>query len=188
MVKGLFVSKMQTLKIAKVLRRGGVIAHQTSTLAGIGASPLCPAAVVKVQRFKQRQAPFLLLADSKKTALRQAVNISKDLRKLSTSSWAGAVTLVFKARKHLHPACYQGGYVAVRVDSDGQTRQLAKACGGLMLSSSFNRKSQPLLPLHNCTRFRYHRHINQVLPSAKLTGGNASSIYKITGRKVVQLR
>jgi len=182
------MTKIQTLKAAKVLQQGGVIAHQTSTLAGIAASPLCSAAVAKVQRFKQRQAPFLLLADAKKTALRQAVYISKDLRKLSTSSWAGAVTLVFKARKHLHPACYQGGYIAVRVDSDSQTRQLAKACGGLMLSSSFNRKSQPLMPLHRRTRFRNQRHINKVLPSAKLTGGNASSIYKITGKKVVQLR
>ncbi|PCI02228.1 MAG: translation factor [Zetaproteobacteria bacterium] len=176
------------MKAAKVLQQGGVIAHQTSTLAGIAASPLCSAAVTKVQRFKQRQAPFLLLADSKKTALQQAVYISKDLRKLAQTSWAGAVTLVFKARKYLHPACYQGGYIAVRVDSDGQTRSLAKACGGLMLSSSLNRKGKMVMPLHNRTRFRYHRHINVVLPSAKPTGGNASSIHKITGKKVVQLR
>ncbi len=182
------MTKIQTLKAAKILKRGGVIAHQTSTLAGIAASPLCPAAVAKVQRFKQRQAPFLLLADAKQTALRQAVYISKDLRKLAQTSWAGAVTLVFKARKHLHSACYQGGYIAVRVDSDSQTRQLAKACGGLMLSSSFNRKSQPLLPLHCRTRFRYHRHLNKVLPSVEQTGSNASSIYKVTSNAVIQLR
>jgi len=182
------VNKIQTLKAAKVLQQGGAIAHQTSTLAGIAASPLCSAAVAKVQRFKQRQAPFLLLADSKQTALRQAVYISQDLRKLAQTSWAGAVTLVFKARKHLHPVCYQGGYIAIRVDADDGTRKLAKACGGLMLSSSFNRRGKAVMPLHSRTRFRYHRHINKVLPSMKPTSGNASSIYKITGKQVVQLR
>ncbi len=180
--------KMQTLKAAKVLRQGRVLAHQTSTLAGIAASPLCPAAVAKVQRFKQRKAPFLLLADSKKTALQQAVYISKDLRTLAQTSWAGAVTLVFKARKHLHPACYQSGYIAIRVDADVETRRLAKACGGLMLSSSFNRKGQVVMPLSKRIHFRYHRHIDAMLPSTGQTDGKASKIYKITGKKVVQLR
>ncbi|MDQ7056974.1 MAG: Sua5/YciO/YrdC/YwlC family protein [Ghiorsea sp.] len=129
-----------------------------------------------------------MLADSKRTALQQAVYISKNLRTLAQSSWVGAVTLVFKARKHLHPACYQGGYIAIRVDTDDDTRKLAKACGGLMLSSSFNRKGKVVMPLNKRIGFRYHRHINAVLGSVKQAGGSPSTIYKVTAKSVIQLR
>ncbi|MDQ7056975.1 MAG: Sua5/YciO/YrdC/YwlC family protein [Ghiorsea sp.] len=55
------MNKVQILKAAKMLRQGGVIAHQTSTLAGIAASALCPTAIKRVQAFKQRSAPFYCL-------------------------------------------------------------------------------------------------------------------------------
>jgi len=180
--------KIQTLKAAKVLRKGGVIAHQTSTLAGIAASVRCPAAMLRVQAFKRRTAPFLLLADSMRTALGQAVYIPPKLRKLAKASWPGAVTLVFRAKKRLHPACYQQGCIAVRVDADKQTRQLAKACGGLMLSSSFNRKGKAVMPLLQRTRFRHHQYIQAVLPGRQEAAGKASKIYKITAKAVKQLR
>jgi len=180
--------KIQTLKAGEVLRRDGVIAHQTSTLAGIAANVQSLKAIRKAQTFKQRQAPFLLLADSVHTALQQAIYISPKLRKLAKSSWPGAVTLVFRAKKRLNPACYQKGCIAIRVDSDAQTRQLAKACGGLMLSSSFNRKNQAVQPLQRQQRYRQHRFVGAVL--ARKTQGNtrASSIYKITPQQVIQLR
>jgi len=178
----------QTRLAAKALRQGGLIAHQTSTLAGIAADVYHAKAVRKAQRFKQRQAPFLLLADSLSTALQQAVYISPTLRKLAKTSWPGAVTLVFRAKQQLNPACYQKGYIAIRVDSDVQTRQLAKQCGGLMLSSSFNRKGQAVIPLHRQSRMRFHRYIQCVLPSQPSANGKASSIYKITAKTVLQLR
>ncbi|MDQ7002483.1 MAG: Sua5/YciO/YrdC/YwlC family protein, partial [Ghiorsea sp.] len=118
----------------------------------------------------------------------QAVYISPRLRKLAKTSWPGAVTLVFRAKKRLNPACYQGGYMAIRVDSDRQTRQLAKVCGGLMLSSSFNRKGQAVMPLNIQSRMRYHKYIHTVLRSSKYPVGKASSIYKVTTKAVVQLR
>lgn len=182
------MNKIQTLKATKVLQQGGVIAHHTSTLAGIAASPHSLQGIKKVQRFKQRQAPFLLLADSVKTALKQAVYISPALRQLANASWPGAVTLVFRAKKNLNAVCYHGGYMAIRVDSDRQTRQLAQACGGLMLSSSFNRKGQAVMPLNIRSRMRYHAYIHAVLPSSKPPVGKASSIYKLSTKTVIQLR
>jgi tRNA threonylcarbamoyl adenosine modification protein (Sua5/YciO/YrdC/YwlC family) len=178
----------QTRLAAKCLRQGGLIAHQTSTLAGIAADVHSAKAIRKAQIFKQRIAPFLLLADSKRTALQQAVYISPRLRKLAKTSWPGAVTLVFRAKKQLNPACYQKGYIAIRVDSDVQTRQLAKQCGGLMLSSSFNRKGQAVMPLHRQSRMHFHRYIRAVLSSQQSPSGKASTIYKVTSKTVIQLR
>lgn len=182
------MNKLQTLKAAKVLQQGGLITHQTSTLAGIAADVRCRKGVRKAQVFKQRKAPFLLLADSTRTALKQAVYISPTLRKLAKESWPGAVTLVFRARKQHDAVCYQKGYIAVRVDADVQTRQLAKACGGLLLSSSFNRQSQPTLLLHRKQRYRLKRHLSCVLNQQHQGSKQASKIFKITGNRVQQLR
>ncbi|MDQ6978375.1 MAG: Sua5/YciO/YrdC/YwlC family protein [Ghiorsea sp.] len=178
----------QTRLAAKALRQGGLIAHQTSTLAGIAADVRCNKGVRKAQSFKQRQAPFLLLASSVGLALKQAVYITPTLRKLAKDVWPGAVTLVFKANKHLNPACYQSGYIAVRVDSDKQTRQLAKACGGLLLSSSFNRKAKATIFLHCQQRYRLKRHLSCVLSHHHQGSSQASKIFKITGHRVQQLR
>jgi len=182
------MNKMRTLKAAKLLRQGGAIAHQTATLAGIAASAQSKQGIHKIQSFKQRKAPFLLLADSVSTAFQQAIYISPSLRKLAKDSWPGAVTLVFAAKQYLHPACYQRGLIAVRVDASQETRQLAQACGGLLLSSSLNRKGQAIQPLSFKQRYRWRRHISAMIKANEPSQGKASSIYRVTGSKVVQLR
>ena len=121
-------------------------------------------------------------------ALQQAVYISPRLRQLAKTSWPGAVTLVFRAKKKLNPACYQKGYMAIRVDGDAQTRQLAKQCGGLMLSSSFNRQGRAVMPLNISSRMRFHRYVRMVLPGHQSSSGQASTIYKVTSKTVIQLR
>ena len=166
-----------------------MIAHQTSTLAGIAVHPKCNKAVQKMQHFKQRQGPFLLLADSIHTALSQARYISPALRKLAKSSWPGAITLVFCAKKELPKACYQQGMMAIRVDADVETRRLAKWCGGLMLSSSFNRKKQDALCLSIQNRMRFSSHLDAMLTCTSTEiSGNASEIYRVSGSKINRLR
>lgn len=135
-------SKLRALRVARVLSQGGCIAHATATLPGIAADPSNKAAVRQLQRFKQRQGPFLLLADSISSALRQARYISPLLRKLARTSWPGAVTLIIPAKPGLHRACYKKNSLAIRVDASRQVRILARACGGLLLSSSLNRKAK----------------------------------------------
>jgi len=181
-------SKLRTLKAGHILRSGHLIAHQTSTLPGIAASALSPIGIKKAQRFKQRKGPFLLLADSVHTALSQAVFLTPALRTLAKQSWPGGVTLVFSARRNLAKACYQNGRVAIRVDADVQTRHLAQACGGLMLSSSLNRRGKDVLQPSLRLRYRLHRHLSGVLAPQHEPSGQASKIYKVVGTKVTQLR
>jgi len=90
--------------------------------------------------FKQRQGPFLLLADSIHTALSLARYYSPELRRLAHQVWPGTTTLVFVGKPGLPACCYQHGRLAVRVDASLQARQLAAVCGGLLVSSSLNRK------------------------------------------------
>jgi len=122
--------------------RGGVVAHHTATLPGIAAAPVSSQSVAKLVAFKQRQGPFLLLADSVHTALSLARCHSPVLRQLARQSWPGPITLVFAGKPGLPACCYQDGKLAVRVDASLQTCQLAAACGGLLISSSLNRKGK----------------------------------------------
>lgn len=128
--------------------------------------------------FKQRQGPFLLLADSMHTALSLARYYSPALRRLARQAWPGATTLIFVGKPGLPACCYQNGKLAVRVDASIQTSQLAAACGGLLISSSLNRKGKtPTQPCRNLL-MRSRRMLNGVLNGCP-GSGKASSILRV---------
>jgi len=171
-------SKLRALKASRILRRGGCIAHATATLPGIAADPRNKQAVQRLQRFKQRQGPFLLLADCVATALRQARYISPVLRQLARSSWPGPVSLIIPAKPGLDQACYQQSSMAIRVDRSEQTRVLAKACGGLLLSSSLNRKMKQTSKPERKTQMRLRSFLQGRL-AGNSCSGKASSIMRV---------
>ena len=168
--------------------KGGLVAHQTATLAGIAAHPKHCHAVSKMQRFKQRKGPFLLLADSLSTALSQARYISPTLRKMAKNSWPGPVTLVFAAKSNYSTACYQQGNIAVRVDADVESRRLAKLCGGLLLSSSLNRHGESTMLLKRAVLRRFSAYIDASLYSSTRQEAAASCIYHISRSGMTRLR
>jgi len=177
------------MRAAKVLQQGGLIAHQTATLAGVAAHPKQPRAIKKLQRFKQRQGPFLLLAASLKVALSQARYITPALRKLAKKSWPGPVTLVYPAKKNHAKLCYQQGLMAVRVDADDESCRLAKMCGGLILSSSLNRRAQPLLTMNQKVLRRFSSWIDASLSSQDQSLSQAPSrIYRLQASRLTCLR
>jgi len=171
------------------LQQGGLVAHQTGTVAGIAAHPSCSAAVKKLQAFKQRKGPFLLLADSISTALAQARYISPSLRKMARDSWPGSVTLVFPSKHRHEKACYQQGAIAVRVDADAESRRLAQLCGGLLLSSSLNRRGKPSMSIdHQCQR-RFSRWLDaRLVPEKRKVRNMPSRIYQVSNTVVRRLR
>ncbi len=158
--------RLAALRGARILKAGGLIAHQTSTLPGVAASPASDPALARLRRFKQRRSPFLLLADATATALRLARHLSPELRRAARSCWPGTMTLVFPGRPGLPECCYDRGMLAVRVDADAATRLLARAAGGLVVSSSLNRRGETTAKPGLAHRMRHRRWIN-----AHLGGG-----------------
>jgi len=180
-------NKLHALRIARVLRQGGCIAHATATLPGIAADPNSKQAVKLLQRFKQRQGPFLLLADSIGTALRQARYISPVLRKTARSSWPGPVTLIIPAKPGLHRACYKQASLAIRVDASETTRVLAKGCGGLLLSSSLNRRKKKTNEPDRKTQLRFASFLSARL-ACDHSSGKASQIMRVWRNQCTMLR
>jgi len=155
-----------------------VIAHATATLPGVAAAPQSPEAVRRLIHFKQRSGPFLLLADSASRALSLARYRSPALRRLARSSWPGPVTLVFAGKPGLPPCCYFRGKLAVRVDAAPQARQLAAACGGLLISSSLNRRGGESQQPDFRLQMRAHRHLHGRLIGVDASG-KPSSVLRI---------
>ncbi|NWF38896.1 translation factor [Mariprofundus sp. NF] len=161
---------MAALRAAALLHRGGIIAHYTHTLPGVAANPQSAKAVNRLVRFKQRQGPFLLLADSVQRACGLIRFYSPELRRVIRSSWPGPFTLIISAKPGLSAVCYRKSTVAVRVDASLQTRQLAAACGGFLLSSSLNRRGGTTAEPSRKLCMRWHRHLDAVLQGPASTG------------------
>lgn len=178
--------KMQVLRVAHLIRRGQAIAHTTSTLPGIAALPASEG-LRQVQRFKGRSGPFLLLAASAREAAGLARFFSPELRRQMASSWPGATTLVFPGRPGLPKGLYLKGMLAVRVDADAGVRLLAKSCGGLLLSSSLNKKGGAWRMPCRAVRMRWHRYFSAAETGAVMAG-TPSRLVAIRRSKATLLR
>lgn len=178
--------KMQILRVARLVRRGQAIGHTTSTIPGIAALPNGEG-VQRVQRFKGRNGPFLLLAASCREALRLARYISPALRREAATVWPGATTLIFPARPGLPRPLYLKGMLAVRVDADAGVRQLARACGGLLLSSSLNKKKALWHDPNRVVRMRWHRYFSATEAGGAMSGA-PSRLIRVRRRSVERLR
>ncbi len=179
--------KLAALNAAKVLQCGGLIAHHTGTLPGVAALPGSSKAMHRLCRFKQRQGPFLLLADSIQAALKQVRFFSPALRRLVKDSWPGDVSIIVPAKPGLPKQCYDKGNMAIRVDASLQTRQLAKACGGLLLSSSLNRRGKISVNPDRKTHCRLYHHLSNSLAGEPGTG-KASTILRVRGNDFTTIR
>jgi len=119
-----------------------------------------------------------LLADSIATAMSLARFHSPELRRQARTVWPGPVTLMFAGRPGLPACCYYKGMIAVRVDGRVQTRQLAAACGGLVISSSLNRKGENPSPPGLRYAMRLHR-FGLICLAGEAFSGKASSILRV---------
>jgi L-threonylcarbamoyladenylate synthase len=140
-----------------------------------------------MQRFKKRKGPFLLLADSKRTARAFVRWYPTGLRKLIKTKWPGNTTLLVPGRPGLPSVCYQKGMLAIRVDADAVCRRLAGACGGILLSSSLNRRGGLLRKPCYAVQMRWHRFLSG-RANVGASSGEASSIYKLDPRGMHKIR
>jgi len=142
-------------------------------------------------RFKQRCGPFLLLADSLRTVWRLAIYIPVPLRREMQRAWPGTTTFILPARcakkTGLAASFYVKRRIAIRVDADAECRFLAAQIGGLMASSSLNRKGQAVQTPNRRLRMRMHRHFSGVI-AGKTGTGHASQILQWRGNRLHVLR
>jgi len=122
------------------LRRGGVLAHPTETVYGLGsrADPDGLAALADVKG-RERDKPFLLLVSDRTMAERLKLTFTEAAEALARAFWPGPLTLILAGGRDLPDGVRGGeGGVAVRWTSHADTARLVAALGEPLTSTSAN--------------------------------------------------
>ena len=129
------------MKAADVIAKGGVIAFRTDTFYGLGANPFNRVAVVRVRELKGREddKPILLLISDHDQIGRLIVNPPQSFTRAAENFWPGPLTIIGSAVAELPEEITAGtGTVGIRLPADEQVRELVRACGGVLTSTSAN--------------------------------------------------
>ncbi|MDN7128013.1 Sua5/YciO/YrdC/YwlC family protein [Pseudidiomarina terrestris] len=130
--------------------QGELLAYPTEAVFGLGCDPRNEAAVKKLLTLKQRplNKGLILVAADYSQLVRFVADskIPQDKRFTVFSSWPGHITLLLPAAPET-PEWLTGGrpQIAVRVTAHEPTRQLCKALGSAIVSTSANLAGQPSL-------------------------------------------
>ncbi|MBP5319505.1 MAG: threonylcarbamoyl-AMP synthase [Kiritimatiellae bacterium] len=119
----------------RILDAGGVVVLPTDTVYGIGAKPDCPGAMRRIRQIKGRPAdkPIALLAADREAVEAFGATLPPAALRLAEAFWPGALTLVLPCGER------EEGF---RVPDLDLTRQLLKACGGVLRVTSANLSGQ----------------------------------------------
>ncbi|MBF0110316.1 MAG: threonylcarbamoyl-AMP synthase [Magnetococcales bacterium] len=132
----------------ETLRRGGIIAHPTETVYGLGADPFHPEALQRILSLKGRDAAkgFILLIPDRPALDPLVAAIPVTARRLMEHFWPGPLTLILPARPGL-PAPLTGGRstLAVRHSSSRHVTTLLEFWNRPLVSTSANRSGAPPL-------------------------------------------
>ena len=124
-------------RAAALLDAGGVVAHPTSTVYGLGGRPR-PEVDARIAAIKGRPPGPLIRLAASRDALSEALPGARWTdaeRRLADAFWPGPLTLV------LEDGSDTG--VAVRVDPHPVVRRLLDRAGGLLTSTSLNVTGSP---------------------------------------------
>lgn len=132
-------------KALDVLRRGGIILYPTDTIWGIGCDATNSEAVATVYRLKKRSETksMLVLVDSEKMLTRYCESVPEVALQLSELS-ERPCTLVLDGAINLAPNLVAAdGSIGMRVTRDDFSRDLCRAFGRPIVSTSANISGEP---------------------------------------------
>jgi len=130
-------------KAVNVLKRGGVIAYPTESVFGIGCNPADVKALARILELKKRNPNkgLIIVAADYEQALPyiDVSRLTEISHELMSKYWPGPYTLVLPASPSL-PELLTGGRtsIAIRVSACQAVKELCKAYGGAVVSTSCN--------------------------------------------------
>lgn len=127
-----------------LLKRGDLVAYPTDTLYGIGAEVCNYTAIERLYKVKARPRhkgiPVLLADPDDIDSI--VKEVSDTAQKLIDQYWPGPLTLVLPRSAHLPDNISPDLGVAVRIPDNAIARNLIRACGGAMATTSANRSGE----------------------------------------------
>jgi L-threonylcarbamoyladenylate synthase len=176
---------------AAILRSGGVIIYPTETFYALGAVPAIEEAVERVFELKGRDfGKALPLIASDLQAVLRAVSVWPEAAdKLARLFWPGPLSLIVPVSASMPSALHAGtGKIAVRISSHPVASLLARACGGLIVSTSANLSGGPAPESPGATDAGLLGSVSAMLDAGNLPGGFPSTIVDVSAHSVVLVR
>lgn len=181
----------QVKKCASVLRSGGIAAYPTDTVYGLGADIFNNTAVAKVFAVKRRPLnlplPVLICDQSQLEELTE--DVSAAARRLITSFWPGALTLVLNKASAFNSAVLAGeSKIAVRMPDHAVTLRLIQEAGCPIVGTSANLHGSPAVLTAMEIREQLGAAVDYILDCGPCPGGTESTIVDVSKDKIVILR
>lgn len=130
---------------AAILRAGGVLLLETDTLPGLHARADREDATARIAALKGHPAgrPLLVLAAGWEDAARLTLTLDRPQEEFCRRCWPGPFSLILPARPGLPRVVAPQGTVAIRVPAPAALRDLIRAAGFPLVSTSANLTGRP---------------------------------------------
>ncbi len=152
---------------------------------------MLPEAVARIFDIKGRDfnKPLPLIASDRDAVMRAVSEWPEIAERLARAFWPGPLTIVLPASPELPPALHAGtGKIAVRISSHPVAAMLAKASGGLLISTSANKSGEPAPVGLDEISPKLCAHVDEIIDSGVLPGGLPSTIVDVAAYAPVLVR
>ena len=178
------------VKVAEIVKAGGVVIYPTDTVYGLGADPFNSEAVIKVYRVKRRsfRKPLPILVSSVDYAHR-IVYITPCAEKLMRAFWPGALTLVLPKKENVPKEVSCGREsLAVRMPKHTVALLLIELCGGCLIGTSANISGKESPKTLREALLQVGSEVDAAVDAGPCPYGIPSTVVDLTGKKPTILR
>jgi L-threonylcarbamoyladenylate synthase len=172
-----------------MMREGGVVVYPTETVYGIGCLPSDPDATQRICEIKQRADKPLPLICADVEAARRIVEMTPEAEKLAAKFWPGPLTLVLKSKvKYGMWVTHGASTLGVRVSPHTVAQKLAKAAGGVIVSTSANVSGDPPAQSAEEARRIFDSKVDIILDGGPSKVSESSTVVDLSSEEIWLLR
>ncbi len=183
--------KQVVVEAAKILRAGGVVMHPTETCYGFAVDVRNSVALAKLYKLKGRDAhkPVSILVADLEMAKKYGEFSEKALG-LAEKYWPGPLTILVPRSENLPENFNIGqGFVGIRYPDHKFSRELVKAFGSAITTTSANLSGEPPLYEADVESFgELASLIGLVVDGGKIPLNKPSTIVKVVGGEIEIVR
>jgi L-threonylcarbamoyladenylate synthase len=174
---------------AYLMREGGVVVYPTETVYGIGCIPSDPDAAQSICEIKGRADKPLPLICADIESARKIVEMSPAAEKLAEKFWPGPLTMVLPAKVKYSMWVQHGATtLGIRVSPYPIAQKLAKAAGGVIVSTSANISGDDPAKTAQEAKEIFNGKVDAIVDGGPSPGGESSTVVDLTGEEIWLLR
>jgi len=133
------------MNIIEVVNKGGAILYPTDTIWGLGGDATNPDVIKKIKQIKNRpqEKSMLILVDGYKMLQKYVTEIPLEIWEILEKS-VEPTTIIYDNPINLpNELLAKDGSIGIRIVKKGFAKELIKACGVPLISTSANKSGEP---------------------------------------------